>query len=133
MAWFDPSNDASTFPTDDEFKANVENKSMLEWDLPNKIHCAWEIPCLGFMWYITYYDPNTKLAYGWVSLGDREKAEWGTISIAELRDIFNTYKNKLKQLFPMTETFKNGALELKDVPFRYDDWKSVIELMNEEN
>ncbi len=84
------------------------------------------------MWYITYYDPNTNLAYGWVNLGNRRDAEWGTINIAELRDIFNTYKTTLRQLFPMTGIFENGALELKDVPFRYDDWKNVIELMNEE-
>ena len=38
-------------------------------------------------WYITEYDPETKIAFGFVNLGDPEMAELGYISIQELEDL----------------------------------------------
>ena len=38
-------------------------------------------------WYITEYNPETKEAFGFVTLGDPQMAELGYISIAELEEI----------------------------------------------
>lgn len=38
-------------------------------------------------WYITEYNPDEKLAFGFINLGDPEMAELGYISIAELEQM----------------------------------------------
>ena len=38
-------------------------------------------------WYITEYNPDEKLAFGFVNLGDAEMAELGYISITELEQL----------------------------------------------
>ena len=38
-------------------------------------------------WYITEYDPEEKLAFGFVNLGDPEMAELGYVSIQELEEL----------------------------------------------
>ena len=38
-------------------------------------------------WYITEYNPDEKLAFGFINLGDPEMAELGYISIAELEQL----------------------------------------------
>jgi len=39
-------------------------------------------------WFLTEYDPNEKLAFGWACLGgDTDNAEFGYVSIAELEEI----------------------------------------------
>ena len=37
-------------------------------------------------WYVTEYDPATDTAFGFCHLGDDQCAEWGYVSIAELRE-----------------------------------------------
>jgi len=36
-------------------------------------------------WYITEYDPNEDMAFGFCHIGNDQGAEWGYVSIAELR------------------------------------------------
>jgi hypothetical protein len=38
-------------------------------------------------WYMTEYDPDVNLAFGFVTLGDHEMAELGYFSITELSEI----------------------------------------------
>ena len=78
------------------------------WSEPTKTDLANKLPMLGsedgggtadklitahfFIggcdWYLTEYDPNDDVAFGYAILnGDLQCAEWGYISIAELRDI----------------------------------------------
>ena len=39
------------------------------------VHCAWESPATGFMWYIVAYNRKDKWFYGFANLGDKELAE----------------------------------------------------------
>ncbi|PRS16482.1 DUF2958 domain-containing protein [Bacillus paralicheniformis] len=51
-----------------------------------------------FTWYMTEYDPKTKIAYGYVdNLSDPMLSEWGTFSIQEFEDYNKTNS------FPMIE------------------------------
>lgn len=47
----------------------------------------------NYEWYITEYDPNQKIAFGFVNLNDPQNAELGYISINELMNI-DGYKIK---------------------------------------
>lgn len=39
-------------------------------------------------WFVTEYDPEEDLAFGFCNpMGDMQMAEWGYVSIAELRDV----------------------------------------------
>ena len=37
-------------------------------------------------WYLTEYDKESDMAFGFCHLGDDQCAEWGYVSIAEIRD-----------------------------------------------
>ncbi|MDO9206709.1 MAG: DUF2958 domain-containing protein [Sulfuricurvum sp.] len=41
----------------------------------------------SFTWYLTEYDPDTKMAFGYVDLGDHDNAALGYFSIAELESL----------------------------------------------
>lgn len=41
----------------------------------------------GCDWLITEYDPDSQIAFGWACLGDRQNAELGYVSIAELEAV----------------------------------------------
>lgn len=43
-------------------------------------------PCGAGTWYITEYNPEDDLAFGFANLGDPEMAELGYVSIKELSD-----------------------------------------------
>ena len=49
------------------------------------IHQKWHIPEIGFYWLIAEVDPEDGLAFGYTNLNDENNAEWGYISLAELR------------------------------------------------
>ena len=69
-------------------------------------------------WYITEYDPEQKLAFGFANLGDPEMAELGYVSILELeqyqgplglgieRDMHFGFEHTLKEVF---DTVKSGG------------------------
>lgn len=38
-------------------------------------------------WLVSEYDPNEDIAFGWACLGDRQNAELGYVSLAELDSI----------------------------------------------
>ena len=75
-------------------------------------------PCGAGTWYITEYDPEEKLAFGFANLGDSECAELGYVSIQELedfrgplglgieRDMHFGYEHTLKEVF---DTIKAGG------------------------
>lgn len=50
------------------------------------IHQKWEHPLVGFYWLIAELDPVKELAFGYANLNDDDMAEWGYISIRELKD-----------------------------------------------
>lgn len=50
------------------------------------IYQKWEIPQIGFYWFIAELDKKKNLAYGYANLNDDLFAEWGYISIEELMD-----------------------------------------------
>jgi hypothetical protein len=52
-----------------------------------KVHCKLFNPAGAGTWYLTAYDPEEKLAFGFVNLGDPEMAELGYISITELETL----------------------------------------------
>jgi hypothetical protein len=41
-------------------------------------------PTGGATWWSTEYDPEDKIFFGFVNLGDRDCAEWGSFSLDEL-------------------------------------------------
>ena len=58
-------------------------------DIPTEqkiIHQKWQIPQIGFYWMIAEIDPEKELAFGYANLNDDYNAEWGYISLAELRE-----------------------------------------------
>ena len=66
------------------------------------IHQKWEIPYLDFYWLIAEIDPKEQLAFGYANLNNDENAEWGYISLDELRE--------------------NGAMPVEDwKPTKYKD------------
>ena len=88
--------------------------------IPNKdslIHCAWEVPSCGFMWYITHYHEEMDMFFGFVKLHDWEFAEWGDIPRSELVYSFDQFRGTMKALLPFRETFKRGPVAVKDIPF----------------
>ena len=50
------------------------------------IYQKWEIPQIGFYWFIAELDKKQNLAFGYANLNDDHFAEWGYISIEELID-----------------------------------------------
>jgi len=50
------------------------------------IYQKWEIPAIGFYWFIAKLDKKQNLALGYANLNDDNFAEWGYISIEELMD-----------------------------------------------
>lgn len=38
-------------------------------------------------WYVTEYSPEDRLFFGWACLGDLQNAEWGYISLDELKEL----------------------------------------------
>lgn len=50
------------------------------------IYQKWEIPQIGFYWFVAELDKKENLAYGYANLNDDQFAEWGYISIEELID-----------------------------------------------
>ncbi len=75
-------------------------------------------PCGVGTWYITEYDPEEKLAFGFANLGDPVMAELGYISLEELealrlplgmkieRDIHFGFNHTLKEV---VDTVKSGG------------------------
>ena len=49
------------------------------------IHQMWEIEHIGFYWLIAELDPKNEFAFGYANLNDKQMAEWGYISIKELK------------------------------------------------
>ncbi len=47
-------------------------------------HVKWFTPDSGFTWYVAEFDPESKIAYGFV-VGPFP--EWGTFSLAEIRQL----------------------------------------------
>jgi|GEM_PF-1338533 len=50
------------------------------------IYEKWEIPQIGFYWLIAELDEKENLAYGFANLNDDSFAEWGYISLNELKE-----------------------------------------------
>jgi len=50
------------------------------------IHQKWSIPQIGFYWLIAEIDDAGEEAFGYANLNNDTMAEWGYISIAELKD-----------------------------------------------
>ena len=50
------------------------------------IHQRWELPHVGFYWLIAEVDPEKELAFGYANLNDDVMAEWGYISLKELKE-----------------------------------------------
>ena len=51
------------------------------------VHEHWVFPPCNFHWLIAELDTEKQLAFGWAFLNDKQNAEWGYISIAELRSV----------------------------------------------
>lgn len=50
-----------------------------------KVYQIWTIPSVGFVWCVAELNPEEDMAFGYANLGDDSMAEWGLISIEELR------------------------------------------------
>lgn len=50
------------------------------------IYQKWEIPQIGFYWFIAELDRKENLAFGYANLNDDNFAEWGYISLDELME-----------------------------------------------
>lgn len=66
-------------------------------------------PCGGGTWYLTEYDPETKIAFGYVT-GLAEN-EWGSISIQEMEELELPFGLKIERdLYFKEKTFKDLQL-----------------------
>jgi len=81
------------------------------------IQIAWEIPSLGFIWYIHSYSPRTKVFFGFTNLDDWKQAEWGDISYNDLKTAFYINLSSLESMCPCPYTFRRGPVMIKDIPF----------------
>ena len=54
-------------------------------------------PCGAGTWYLTSYDPDEKLGFGFVTLGDPDMAELGYISITELEELRLPFGSKIER------------------------------------
>ena len=66
-------------------------------------------PCGSGTWYLTEYDPKTRIAFGYVTgLGTNE---WGSISIEELENVNLPFGLKIERdLYFKEQTFKDLQL-----------------------
>jgi len=51
------------------------------------VHEHWVFPPCNFHWLIAEVNLKEKLAFGWAFLNDKQNAEWGYISLAELESV----------------------------------------------
>lgn len=92
----------------------TSERSMEEVKVPLKLFN----PAGAGTWYITEYDPEEKLAFGFANRGDPEMAELGYVSILELeslklpfglgieRDMHFGFNHTLKEVY---DTVKGGG------------------------
>jgi hypothetical protein len=92
------------------------------------VHCAWEAPGLGFVWYIIGYDREYDLFYGYVNLNDLANAEWGIIDREEMKGSFYASRTLVVQrwVFSLHYTFSNGPISILHIPYRAADMISLI-------
>lgn len=110
------------FPTDETLSASdlPDFKGTYFQVTPETlVYCAWESPATGFMWYVVAYNRTENWFYGFANLGDKDLAEWGIIDVEQLRECFEKIKG-VRKLYPMKETFKNGPIMVKDIPFNFE-------------
>jgi hypothetical protein len=88
------------FPSNEDFKNNLPSEP------DDYFRCGWEISSLGFTWIISSYDATNNLLFGYVNLGNKEHAEYGSIPVDELRENFNAFKGTFKALYPCNYTFR---------------------------
>lgn len=50
------------------------------------VHQKWSIPNIGFYWLIVEIDDVEDEAFGYANLNNEDMAEWGYISLAELKE-----------------------------------------------
>jgi hypothetical protein len=94
------------FPTREELRDNIPAKLSDE----RLFYCGWEIASLGHIYLIYQYDYRTDIASCYISLGDRDNAEFGSIMMDEIREAYNKYKKTFKQVYPLIETFAHGPV-----------------------
>ena len=100
------------FPTHDELCSNVPAFNLRGGEYPDCVdptfYCGWEVPSLGFKWVLMFYDPSTKVAFGYAKI---EEGEYGPIDMDDIRKSFESYKGTMKSLYAFRETFKNGCVK----------------------
>ena len=66
-------------------------------------------PCGGGTWYLTEYDPETRIAFGYVT--GLYEDEWGSISIDEIENVNLPFGLKIERdLYFKEQTFKDLQL-----------------------
>lgn len=104
------------FPTEEECAKNLPKPKKTEIKRNDFIHCAWEQPAFGNLYYIHSFDKKNHSFFGFVKLDEWEDAEWGYIDYEELKADFENYKRTCVAIFPMTSTFKDGKVKIEDIP-----------------
>jgi hypothetical protein len=112
--WF-CNEECTKFPTHEELCAHVP-PFKFRHDHPDlkdpTFYCGWEIPSCGFKWIIMFYDPSSRIAFGYADMGE---AEYGVIVMDDIRESFEKFKKSFKMLFAFRETFKTGKREKSEL------------------
>ena len=105
------------FPTVQVCAKNLPRHKRAELKKSDFIHCAWEQPAFGNVYYIHSFKKATNCFFGFVKLdGDWENAEWGYIDYEQLKEDFENFKRTHATMFPLTFTFKDGPVKIEDIP-----------------
>lgn len=64
------------------------------------------LPSRGFYWYISEYDPQTGIGFGFTNLDDSQMAEMGSIDLYELVNLFRSVP--VTPATPLTEVKVGG-------------------------
>ncbi len=86
------------------------------------IHQIWHIASVNFVWCVAELDETTKEAFGYANLNDDDMAEWGYISIPEIKangaKMIESEPKKFSEMIKLLRP-KNGCPECTSVQYGF--------------
>jgi hypothetical protein len=106
------------FPTKEQFKRNVKRTKSMdpEFNRLTLVYAGWESPATAFRWYISHYNHENDVLFGFVKLGEDETSEWGPIDREELDMLYHRMYRTMRIIYPMVNTFLNGPVRADKLP-----------------
>jgi hypothetical protein len=118
ITWFGtPRDNEPFFPSIEQCKLHIKRcQSSPEFGRMTKVYAGWESPIIGYYWYISHYDHENDVFYGFANLGDDDNSEWGIIDRGELERVYLHLHGTVRMAFPMLDTFSKGPVRAQDLP-----------------